>query len=346
MLKMLLNLILNILLRPQNDSDLALENLVLRQQLAIWKRHKKRPQIRTKDRLFWILLCRFWSNWRQALIVVKPETVIRWHRKGFKLFWKFKSRRKGPGRPPISSEIRDLVRRMAKANSLWGAPRIHGELLKLGIEISERTVSNLIPRRKPTPPSQTWQTFLKNQMMNMVSIDFFTVPNATFQILFVLVILSHRRRQIVHFNVITNPSARWTAQQIVEAFPWDTAPKYLLRDRDSIYGAYFRQRVKNMGIKEVITAARSLWQNPFVERLVGSIRRDCLNHVIVLNSNHLKRILTAYFEYYHCDRTHYGLGKDTPVERPIQCRPAEGGKVIEFARVGGLHHRYKWKEAA
>jgi hypothetical protein len=249
MMKMLLKLILNILLRPQKDSDLALENLALRQQLAILKRPKKRPQIRTKDRLFWIMLCRFWSNWRQALIVVKPETVIRWHRKGFKLFWKFKSRRKGPGRPPISSEIRDLVRRMAKANSLWGAPRIHGELLKLGIEISERTVSNLIPHRKPTPPSQTWQTFLKNHMMNMVSIDFFTVSNATFQILFVLVILSHRRRQIVHFNVTTNPSARWTAQQIVEAFPWDTAPKYLLRDRDSIYGAYFRQRVKNMGIK-------------------------------------------------------------------------------------------------
>jgi len=239
-----------------------------------------------------------------------------------------------------------MVRPMAKANSLWGAPRIHGELLKLGIEISERTVSNLIPRRKPTPPSQTWQTFLKNHMMNMVSIDFFTVSNATFQILFVLVILSHRRRQIVHFNVTTNPSARWTAQQIVEAFPWDTAPKYLLRDRDSIYGAYFRQRVKNMGIKEVITAARSPWQNPFVERLIGSIRRDCLDHVIVLNESHLSRILSSYFDYYHYDRTHYGLGKDNPVERPAQARPSKGAKVIELPRVGGLHHRYEWKEAA
>ena len=169
------------------------------------KRPKKRPQIRTKDRLFWILLCRFWSNWQEALIIVKPETVIRWHRKGFKLFWKFKSRHKGPGRPPISPEIRDLILKMAKANPLWGAPRIHGELLKLGIEISERTVSNLMPRRMPKPPSQTWRTFLKNHMTNMVSIDFFTVPTATFRILFVLVILSHSRRQVVHFNVTPQP---------------------------------------------------------------------------------------------------------------------------------------------
>jgi putative transposase len=219
MMKMLLKLILYILLRPQKDSDLALENLALRQQLAIWKRPKKRPQIRTKDRLFWILLSRFWSNWRQALIVVKPETVIRWHKKGFKLFWKFKSRRKGLGRPPISPEIRDLILKMANANPIWGAPRIHGELLKLGIKISERTVSNLMPRRKPKPPSQTWRTFLKNHMMNMISIDFFTVPTATFRILFVLVVLRHSRRQVAHYNVTPNPTARWTAQQIVNAFP-------------------------------------------------------------------------------------------------------------------------------
>jgi putative transposase len=346
MMKMLLKQILYILLRPQKDSDLALENLALRQQLAILKRPKKRPQIRTKDRLFWILLFRFWSNWRQALIVVKPETVIRWHKKGFKLFWKFKSRRKGLGRPPISPEIRDLILKMANANPIWGAPRIHGELLKLGIKISERTVSNLMPRRKPKPPSQTWRTFLKNHMMNMISIDFFTVPTATFQILFVLVILSHNRRKAVHFNVTSIPTAKWTAQQVIEAFPWDTAPKYLLRDRDGIYGTIFRQRLENMGIKEVITAPQSPWQNPFVERLIGSIRRDCLDHVIVLNESHLSRILSSYFYYYHYDRTHYGLGKDTPFERQVQPRPAKSAKVIELPRVGGLHHRYEWKEAA
>lgn len=343
---MLMKLILNILLRSHKDSDLALENLALRQQLAILKRPEKRLQIRTKERLFWIMLCRFWSKWQEPLIVVKPETVIRWHRKGFKLFWKFKSRCKAPGRPPVIPEIRDLVRKMAEANPLWGAPRIHGELRKLGIEISERTVCNLTPRRKPSPPSQTWRTFLKNHMMNMVSIDFFTVSKATFRILFVLVILSHSRRKVVDFNVTSNPTAKWTAQQIVNAFPWDTAPKYLLRDRDSNYGVYFRQRMENMGIKEVIKAPQSPWQNPFVERLIGSIRRDCLDHVIVLNESHLSRILSSYFDYYHFDRTHYGLGKETPVECPVQPRPGKGAKVIELPRVGGLHHRYEWKEAA
>ena len=346
MMKMTLNLIFNILFGFKRTFDIALENLALRQQLATMKRSGKRSQLRASDRLFWIMLCRFWSNWQEPLIVVKPETVIRWHRKGFKLFWKFKSRRKGPGRPPISPEIRDLILKMANANPLWGAPRIHGELLKLGIEISERTVSNLMHRRKPKPPSQTWRTFMKNHMASMVSIDFFTAPTATFRILFVLVILSHSRRQIVHFNVTTTPTAMWTAQQIVEAFPWDTAPKYLLRDRDGIYGSIFRQRLENMGIKEVITAPRSPWQNPFVERLIGSIRRDCLEHVIVLNASHLKRILSSYFDYYHYDRTHYGLGKDTPLERLVQPRPAKGAKVIELPRVGGLHHRYEWKEAA
>ena len=180
----------------------------------------------------------------------------------------------------------------------------------------------------------------------MVSIDFFTVPTAKFRILFVLVILSHSRRRVVHFNVTAHPTANWTAQQIIEAFPWDTAPKYLLRDRDSIYGAYFRQRLRNMDIKEVVTAPRSPWQNPFVERLIRSIRNDCLDHVIVLNASHLKRILSSYFTYYHNDRTHYRLAKDTPSGRPVQPRPAESGKLIELPRVGGLHHRYEWKQAA
>jgi hypothetical protein len=239
MMKKFLRLLFTVLLGSEKASNLALENLALRQQVATMKRSLKRPQLRNRDRLFWILLSRFWSNWRQALIIVKPDTVVRWHKKGFKLFWKFKSRRKGPGRPRVSPEIRDLILKIAKANPLWRAPRIHGELLKLGIEISERTVSNLMPRRKPKPPSQAWRTFLKNHIINMVSIDFFTVPTATFKILFVLVILSHYRRKVVHFNVASHPTAEWAAQQIVEAFPWNTAPKYLLRDRDGIYGVFF-----------------------------------------------------------------------------------------------------------
>ncbi len=321
-----------------------MENLALRQQLAIMKRTTKRPQLHCKDRLFWVFLCRFWRHWREVLIIVKPDTVVRWHKQGFKLFWKRKSRH--GGRSPIKKEIRDLVLKMANANPFWGAPRIHGELLKLGIEICERTVSNLMPARPPKPPSQTWRAFLKNHMHNTCSMDFFVIPTATFKILFALVILSHDRRKVVNFNVTTNPSAKWTAQQVVEAFPWNRAPKYLLRDRDSIYGGYFRRRVKNMGINEVITAPQSPWQNPYVERLIGSIRRDCLNHVIVLNEKHLKQILSSYFEYYHYDRTHYSLDKDTPIARPMQHRPDNCAKVIELPRVGGLHHRYEWRQAA
>ena len=321
-----------------------MENLVLRQQLAILKRNSKRPQLRSKDRLFWILLSRWWGRWRELLIIVKPDTVVSWHRQGFRLFWKRKSRH--GGRSAIKKEIRDLVRKMARANPLWGAPRIYGELLKLGIEISQRTVSTLMPARPPRPPSQTWRAFLKNHMHNTCSMDFFVVPTATFKILFALVILSHDRRKVVHFNVTTNPTAKWTSQQLVEAFVWDTAPKNLLRDRDSIYGGYFKRRVKNMGINEVITAPQSPWQNPYVERLIGSIRRDCLNHVIVLNERHLKRILTSYFKYYNNDRTHCSLEKDTPDARPSTSKQSSISKVIEMPRVGGLHHRYELQQAA
>ncbi|WP_320042601.1 integrase core domain-containing protein [uncultured Desulfobacter sp.] len=344
MMKMLGNFVLFIWLKFKVTSNLAAENLALRHQLAVMKRTNKRPKIRMVDRLFWVLLSRIWTPWRKSLIIVKPDTVVYWHRKGFKLFWKFKS--KGPGRPQVSREIRDLVRRMAAANPNWGAPRIHGELLSLGFEVSERTVSNLMPRHPPnSKPSQTWRTFLKNHI-NKCSIDFFTVPTVTFNILFVLVILSHSRRKVVHFNITSNPTAEWTTQQIVEAFPWDTAPKYLMRDRDAIYGVFFRNRVKNMGIKEVVSVPQSPWQNPFVERVIGSIRRECANNVIVLNQGHLKNILCAYFQYYHNDRTHLSLGKNTPNGRPIQPRSVGKCKIIDLPRIGGLHHRYEWKKAA
>jgi transposase InsO family protein len=344
MIKTLRNLVWAIWSKTKISSNLAAENLALRQQLVVMKRTNKRPKIRMMDRLFWVLLSRIWSSWREALVIAKPDTVVRWHRKGFKLFWKFKS--KGPGRPQVSREIRHLVRRMAKANPSWGAPRIHGELLRLGFEVSERTISNLMPRRSTnSEPSQSWRTFLKNHA-GKCSIDFFTVPTATFNILFVLVILRNCRRKVVHFNVTSNPSAQWTAQQVVEAFPWDTAPKYLMRDRDSIYGVFFRNRVKNMGIKEVISAPRSPWQNPFIERMIGSIRRECTDRVIVLSEAHLTSVLCSYFEYYHNDRTHLSLGKDTPNGRPVQPRPAGKCKIFDIPRIGGLHHRYEWKKAA
>ena len=328
------------------NKRLLIENLALRQQLMVMKRAVKRPKIRKRDRLFWVILSRLWKGWKNPLVVVQPETVIRWHRKGFKLFWTLKSRKNRAGRPPVDSKTRQLIKDMASANPLWGAPRIHGELLKLGIDVSERTISNILKKARPTkPPSQTWRTFIKNHMDSTFSIDFFTVPTATFKILYVFIVLWNDRRTVVHFNVTMSPTAEWTAQQIVEACPWDTAPKYLIRDRDSTYGSFFIGRIKNMGITEVITAPRSPWQNPFVERLIGSIRRDCTDHLIILNENHLKRVLTEYLDYYHEDRTHLGLNKDTPSVRPVQEGP-ENGKVIAFPRLGGLHHRYEWREAA
>jgi putative transposase len=317
--------------------QLALENLALRQQLAVYKRLAPRPKLRPADRLFWAGLARVWAGWRRALAIVSPDTVLRWQRRRFHEYWTCLSGRPRGGRPPVSAEIAAFVRTMAAANPLWGAPRIHGELLKLGLAVSERTVSRLIPKRR-SPPSQTWRTFLANHVRDLVSLDFFTVPTAGLRVLFVLVVLAHHRRRVIHFNVTEHPTAHWTAQQIVDAFPDDSAPAYLLRDRDRVYGEQFRHRAEGMGIEEVLTAPQSPWQNPFAERLIGSIRRECLNHVVVFGERHLRRILTAYFAYYHRARTHLALDKDAPDRRPIE--PPALGAIIAFPEVGGLHHRY------
>ena len=321
----------------KSQKALAMENLALRQQLAILRRTMKRPRLTKTDRLFWVFLSRIWRDWAQVLIIVKPETVISWHRKGFKLFWRWKSRRRSKGRPQITREIRDLIRRLSIENPLWGAPKIHGELLKLGIDVSPATVAKYMIRHRK-PPSQTWKTFLRNHIKDMASIDFFTVPTATFRVMYVFIVLSHERRRVVHFNITDSPSAAWTGQQIIEAFPWDTAPRFLLRDRDGKYGPEFIRRVSSMGIEEVKTAPRSPWQNCYAERLIGSIRRDCLDHVIVINERHLGRILKEYFLYYHRSRTHLSLEKDCPETRAVE--PPEMGKVIALPQVGGLHHRY------
>jgi putative transposase len=243
------------------------------------------------------------------------------------------------GAAPIDRPTRNLVRQMAHANPLWGAPRIHGELLKLDIRISEREISRMMPRTPRKPPSQTWRTFLTNHVGTLASIDFFTVPTATFRVLYVFVVLAHDRRRVLHFNVTEHPTAAWTAQQIVEAFPEDRIPKYLMRDRDGVYGHAFRDRLAGMGIDEVLSAPRSPRQNPFVERLIGSIRRECLDHVIVLGERHLRRILASYFAYYHRSRTHLSLKKDAPASRAVMS--PETGEVVELPVVGGLHHRYE-----
>src|SRR5437899_205720 len=321
----------------RTHADLALENLALRQQLALLRRRSKRPRFSPLARVFWVWLSQRWVRWREALHVVRPETVIRWHRLGFRAFWRWKSRRGRAGRPPVGSELADLVRTMALANPLWGAPRIHGELLKLGLDVSQRTVARLMPRR-PKVPSQTWRTFLENHLAELVSVDFFVVPTATFRILYVFVVLLHHRRKIAHFDVTDSPTAAWTAQQIVEAFPDDSAPRYLLRDRDSIYVGEFRRRVKGMGIAEVLSSPRSPWQNPFAERLIGTLRRELLDHVIVLSEGHLRRRLRSYLRYYHGSRTHLALEKDAPQPRAVE--PPELGRVVALPHVGGLHHRY------
>jgi putative transposase len=320
----------------------ALENLALRQQLAVFKRTAKRPQLRHRDRLFWMLLANAWRDWRTALIVVHPDTVVRWHRQWLRRQWTQRSARTRPGRPSTNAAIRTLVMKMAAANPLWGAPRIHGELGKLGIEVSERTVSRLV-RRPRRPPSQTWRTFLTNHVAALSSIDFFTVPTVTGRVLFVFVVLLHYRRRIVHFNVTEHPTAVWTAQQVVEAFPDDTAPRWLLRDRDAIYGEAFRQRIAGMRIEEVLSGPSSPSQNPYAERLIGSVRRDCLNHIVVLSEQHLRRVLTGYFRYYHRSRTHLALAKDAPTPRRVQ--GVTEGDVIGFREVGGLHHRYERRAA-
>ena len=242
-----------------------------------------------------------------------------------------------PGRPAITKELREPIRRLSRANPTWGSPRIAGELAKLGIDVAKSTVERY--RVRPTaPPSPTWSAFLDNHVKDLVSIDFFTVPTVRFQVLFVFLVLAHHRRRVVHFNVTANPTGRWTAHQVVEAFPWDSAPRYLLRDRDGIYGAYFNSRVAGLGIQQVLTAPRSPWQNPFVERIIGSIRRECLDHMIILDEQHLRRILRTYFDYYQSCRTHLSLGKDAPDSRPVE--PPEMGKVVAIPKVGGLHHRY------
>jgi hypothetical protein len=332
MLSLILHTLVSFL---RSQRALALENLTLRHQLVVLQRSVKKPRLRDRDRILWSLLARLWSDWRRALVVVQPETVIRWQRQGFRRYWRWKSR--GPGRPKVPQEIRNLIRQMSRENPLWGAPRVHGETLKLGIEISQATVSKYMVRHRK-PPSQTWRTFLSNHAKNIVSMDFFTVPTVTFRILFVFVVLSNDRMRVVHFNVTDSPTAAWTGQQMIEVFPWDTVPRFLVRDRDGIYGYDLARRVRSMGIDEVVISRRSPWQNPYVERLIGSIRRECLDHMIVFNEKHVRRLLKEYFRYYHGSRTHLGLAKDCPEARAVE--PPETGRVASGPMVGGLHHRY------
>ena len=326
----------------RSRAALQLEILALRHQLGVLQRSVKRPKLTPADRLLWAWLCAVWNDWQSGVFIVKVSTVIGWHRKGFRLFWAWKIRHGKPGRPAVPKEVRQLIRTMSRENPLWGAPRIHGELLKLGIDIGETSVSKYLVRRHK-PPSQTWRTFLNNHVKSLVSVDFFRVPTIRFQVLYVFVVLAHERRRILHFGVTACPTAEWTAQQLREAFPWETAPRYLLRDRDQIFGADFVKQVKAMGIKQVLGAPRSPWQRAYVERVIGTLRRECLDHVIVFHEADLSRHLRRFADHYHRSRTHLSLEKDTPESRPVQGR--EAGRIVAIPEVGGLHHRYERRAA-
>src|SRR5271166_5944138 len=326
MLTFLTTLLVTVSSISRSRAALELENLALRHQIGVLQRSaRKRPRLTPMDRLLRVWLSRIWSDWRAALAIVKPETVVAWHRKSFRLFCTSKIRRGQPGRPTVPREVRELIRRMCRENPSWGAPRIHGELLKLGIDIGESSVTKYMVRCRK-PPSQTWRAFLKNHAQQLVSIDFFTVPTIRFQVPYVFLVLAHDRRRILHFNVTAHPTAAWAGQQLQEAFPFDQLPRYLLRDRDAIFGYEIRGKVRDMGIQEVLSTPRSPWQRAYVERVIGSLRRECLDHLIVCNETSLYRHLKSYFDYYHRSRTHLSLAKDAPVPRPGQ--PPEMGRVM------------------
>ena len=323
----------------RSRGHLVLENLVLRQQLAVLKRRHPRPSLGTFDRLFWIFARRVWSGWKQSLIIVTPETVVRWHRAGFRSYWKLISKvRKAIGRKQSPREVRELIFRIVSENPTWGAPRIHGELLMLGFDISERTVSRWMKRALRDPePAKRWLAFLRNHRETVAAMDFFTVPTITFGVLYCFFIIGHDRRRILHFNVTKHPTSFWTVQQLREAFPFGSAPRFVIFDRDAKYGLEIPLAIRSLGISPVRTSFESPWQNGVAERWVGSCRRDLLDHIIAVNERHLKRLLSEYVRYYHEDRTHLGLGKGTPNHR---IRSMVSGRVLSHERLGGLHHRY------
>jgi transposase InsO family protein len=304
------------------------------------KRQQPRPRLGVVDKLFWVVARWFWAQWKKALVIVLPDTVARWHRSGFKLYWAMlcKVRKPVGGGRRISQQIRELIFQMVADNPSWGAPRIHGELLMLGFDLSETTISRWMKRAPKDPqPAKRWLAFLRNHREAIAAMDFFTVPTLTFGVLYCFFIIGHDRRRILHFNVTRHPTSIWIAQQLREAFPYDSAPRFLLFDHDAKYGLEVPSSMRPLKMTPVRTSIRSPWQNGVAERWVGSCRRDLLDHVIALDERHLKRLVSEYVSYYHDDRTHLGLDKQTPASR---ARSLENGTVICRQRVGGLHHRY------
>ncbi len=328
--------------RSRNEQ--AIVELALRQQLATYTLETTRPRLTPLDRAFWVALFRFWPRWRDTLVIVKPDTVIRWHRKGFRLYWRSISKR-GPGRPPISEELQVLICRLASEND-WRARKIQAELKKLGFTIGLATVSRYLPNRAPDPgKQQRWMTFLRNHKHGITAMDFFVVPTVSFGLLYVWFVIDHGRRRIIHLDVTANPTAPWAIQQLREAFPYDSAPKYLIYDNDCIFSNDVTEAIKSFGTRPKRTAFQSPWQNGVAERWVDSCKREIIDHVIVLNEDHLRQLLREYVNYYSTERVHTRL-QDSPEGRPVESRPSADAKVAGLPRVGGLHHRYVWKTAA
>ena len=332
----LLLLLLAIVASPfKSSGQLAAENMALRHQVMVLRRQLRgKIRLMNLDRLFLVHLYRCFPSILQVLVTVQPETVIRWHRVGFRSYWRWKSRSRG-GRPQIDSELRALIRRMNIENPLWGAPRIHGELLKLGFEVAQSTVAKYMAKRRG-PPCQGWRTFVRNHAPDLAAMDLFVVPTISFSLLYAFVIVRLDRRELVWINVTQNPTAEWIAHQLTEAFPWDKAPGYLIRDNDGIYGELTLRRIRAMGIRDKPIAPAAPWQNGFAERLIGSIRRECLDHLVVLSEAHLRRILQSYADYYNKMRTHRSLDKDAPAFRAVE----RIGNIASHAILGGLHHQY------
>jgi hypothetical protein len=331
----------------ESRSDLMLENIALRHQLAISQRRRRRPEFDDMERGFWVALREVWPGWADQLLIVGPEIVVRWHRERFRRYWtRLSHKNRRPGRPRIAPELRKLIRKMAIDNP-WGAPRVHGELLKLGFDVCEATVSRYMPRR-PTDPGrlQRWKTFLRNHKDGIAAMDFFTVPTVGLRVLYCFFVIKHDTRRILHFNATYNPTSAWVIRQLREAFPYDTAPRHLIFDRDATFGAAVVGFVHSMGTKPCRTAPRSPWQNGLAERWIGSCRRELLDHVVALGRGHVVRLIREYIAHHHADRTHLGLDKDTPDGRLVTPRPSESARVVGLSRVGGLHHRYEWREAA
>lgn len=329
---------------------LLVENLALRQQLAVYQRKQARPEIKLSDRIFWILVKKLYARWKKLLYIAQPETLVKWHRQGFKLYWRYISKPKNqPGRPPIAKDLVKLITKMIRENPTWGAPRIHGELVSLGFQVSERTVNSYLPKTmEPTPKEviRRWKNFINDHGDDIVAADFFTVPTRFFSHLYILFFIHHGSRRIISWGLTFNPTADWIIQQLRNAFPGDGPYKYLITDRDKKFSPDVIKAIGEMGLEHSPTAPYSPWQNPYAERFVGSCRRDLFDRVIAKGPIHTQRLFKSYIDYYHEDRTHLGLEKYSPTGRARYSSIPNGAKIVSLPRVGGLHHRYDWELAA